>query len=172
MLYRGQAKALVNRYCRIFVPRSDLRDDIESEAMIGLWQACQRFQENNNNTFWTFAKLRVRGAILDFLRRERLQVRSDGKDGWHGKTIDFVAIDQFDHFDIADSKSGSEFDRINSMVSVDKSMGVVLSDKQRRVMAAYYIEGKTVREIGAEYGSGTIVAIQQGTELLRAALSE
>ena len=48
---------------------------------MALWKCCQRYsQETANehkNTFWTFAYLRVKGSITDYLRREKLQVRGD-----------------------------------------------------------------------------------------------
>lgn len=76
--HEHRAKAVVNAYLAEINPTVRyLKSDIMSEAMMALWKCCQRFKENTNNTFWTFAYLRVKGSITDYLRREKLQVRGD-----------------------------------------------------------------------------------------------
>jgi RNA polymerase sigma factor FliA len=47
----------------------DRRDDLESAALLGLTEAAQRFDPNRGEPFGAFAVQRVRGAVLDELRR-------------------------------------------------------------------------------------------------------
>lgn len=76
--HRERVLAFVHCYCHQDNPDIQfLEEDIRSEALLGLWQACTRFKETNNNIFWTFAYLRVRGSVIDYLRREKITVRGD-----------------------------------------------------------------------------------------------
>jgi RNA polymerase sigma factor for flagellar operon FliA len=47
----------------------DRRDDLESAAFLGLTEAAQRFDPDRGEPFGAFAVQRVRGAVLDELRR-------------------------------------------------------------------------------------------------------
>ena len=45
------------------------RDDLESAALLGLTEAASRFDSTRGEPFGAFAAKRVRGAVLDELRR-------------------------------------------------------------------------------------------------------
>jgi RNA polymerase sigma factor FliA len=47
------------------------RDDLEGHGMDGLMQAAQRFDREGDASFRTFAGYRIRGAMLDAMRRQR-----------------------------------------------------------------------------------------------------
>lgn len=51
------------------LPSSVERDDLVSEGKIGLIEAINRFDPEKNVKFETFATWRIRGAILDYLRK-------------------------------------------------------------------------------------------------------
>lgn len=53
-----------------WLPRSVELMDLMSEGQVGLIEAVERFQLDTAASFETFATWRVRGAMLDFLRRE------------------------------------------------------------------------------------------------------
>ncbi len=62
--------------------RGNDREDLYIEGVIGLMESIDKFDLSKNVKFETFASKRVRGAILDALRREDLvpkNVREDGK---------------------------------------------------------------------------------------------
>jgi RNA polymerase sigma factor for flagellar operon FliA len=48
---------------------ANIYDDIMIEASIAAMESVERFDPMLNNQFWTFAVRRVRGAIIDFVRR-------------------------------------------------------------------------------------------------------
>lgn len=52
------------------VPKSVSRDDLISHGMMGLFDALNKFDINRDLKFDTYASFRVRGAILDGLRKE------------------------------------------------------------------------------------------------------
>ena len=51
------------------LPASVDRDDLVSEAQIGLIDAINRFDPAKNVKFETYASIRIRGAIVDYLRK-------------------------------------------------------------------------------------------------------
>ncbi|HAL01067.1 FliA/WhiG family RNA polymerase sigma factor [Exiguobacterium sp.] len=51
------------------LPKSVDRDELKSLGMMGLYDALQKFDQNHNNKFDTYAAFRIRGAILDGLRK-------------------------------------------------------------------------------------------------------
>lgn len=53
----------------IDLPASVDRDDLRSEARIGLIDAINRFDPGKNVKFETYASIRIRGAIVDYLRK-------------------------------------------------------------------------------------------------------
>lgn len=53
----------------IDLPASVDRDDLASEARIGLIDAINRFDPGKNVKFETYASIRIRGAIVDYLRK-------------------------------------------------------------------------------------------------------
>jgi RNA polymerase sigma factor for flagellar operon FliA len=57
------------------LPRTVARDDIESAALLGLTEAATRYDAERGEPFMAFAAKRVRGAILDHLRKSDLLTR-------------------------------------------------------------------------------------------------
>lgn len=60
----------------IGLPKSVSRDDLESLGMMGLFDALNKFDINRDLKFDTYASFRIRGAILDGLRKEDWLPRS------------------------------------------------------------------------------------------------
>ncbi len=65
--YQPVAKRIALAYLRK-VPRSVLRDDLEAAALLGLWQAVNGNPDREG--FEWYLRVRVRGAVLDELRRQ------------------------------------------------------------------------------------------------------
>lgn len=60
----------------VSLPKSVSRDDIRSLGMIGLYDALEKFDPNRDLKFDTYSSFRIRGAILDGLRKEDWLPRS------------------------------------------------------------------------------------------------
>ncbi|PLR77660.1 FliA/WhiG family RNA polymerase sigma factor [Bacillus sp. V3-13] len=58
------------------LPKSVSRDDLRSLGMIGLYDALEKFDPDRELKFDTYASFRIRGAILDGLRKEDWLPRS------------------------------------------------------------------------------------------------
>lgn len=52
------------------LPRNVARDDLQSLGLIGLYDALEKFDPTRDLKFDTYASFRIRGAILDGLRKE------------------------------------------------------------------------------------------------------
>ncbi|MBU8877856.1 FliA/WhiG family RNA polymerase sigma factor [Bacillus sp. FJAT-29790] len=52
------------------LPKNVIRDDLRSLGMLGLYDALEKFDPNRDLKFDTYASFRIRGAILDGLRKE------------------------------------------------------------------------------------------------------
>lgn len=66
----GMARRMARR-----LPTSVAREDLESAALLGLTEAAARYDDSRREPFMGFAIKRVRGAILDYLRRNDLLTR-------------------------------------------------------------------------------------------------
>jgi RNA polymerase sigma factor for flagellar operon FliA len=66
--YAGMAKRIALRVARN-VPDWLSRDDLVATAMVGLTEAAERYDDTRGEPFVAFAERRVRGAVLDELRR-------------------------------------------------------------------------------------------------------
>ncbi|WLR53411.1 FliA/WhiG family RNA polymerase sigma factor [Mesobacillus subterraneus] len=60
----------------VSLPKSVSRDDLRSLGMIGLYDALEKFDPNRDLKFDTYSSFRIRGAILDGLRKEDWLPRS------------------------------------------------------------------------------------------------
>ena len=68
MKYLKLVHYLANRLVSFSTPSLD-RDDLYSAGVIGLLEAIERFDLSKNVEFKTFASLRIKGAIIDEIRR-------------------------------------------------------------------------------------------------------
>ena len=67
-----QGIALVHRIVRLMngrIPEYLDRDEVVSQGTMGLISACRSYRSDRGAAFETYATIRIRGAILDWLRR-------------------------------------------------------------------------------------------------------
>ena len=172
------------------LPHSVSREDVESAALLGLTEAAERYDTSRREPFMAFAAKRVRGAILDHLRKSDVLTRRARQNArrvaeaareleaelGRSATDDEVAASMG-----IDSESfHRRFDRVRdiSLVHLDdvrfelpttdhsarqiadeqvtKStlVGALdsLDEREQMVLALYYREGLTLREIGTILG--------------------
>ncbi|GAY74572.1 RNA polymerase sigma factor for flagellar operon [Sporolactobacillus inulinus] len=58
------------------LPRNVDREELQSFALLGLYDALEKFDHNRDLKFDTYASFRIRGAILDGLRKADWMPRS------------------------------------------------------------------------------------------------
>lgn len=74
-LYRPLVQFHVQRLA-VGLPRETDRDELESHGMMGLYDALNKYDHTRDLQFDTYANFRVRGAIIDALRKEDWVPRS------------------------------------------------------------------------------------------------
>lgn len=78
--------------CRKYPPREF--EDLMQEAQIAYWLASQRYDEGRKVTLRTYAMRRVKGALIDWLRRTDFRPRSRLKDGKSTVLIGLMTEDE------------------------------------------------------------------------------
>lgn len=64
----GLVKTVVGRLAMALPPHVDI-EDLQSAGLVGLLHAVRRFNPHGGASFETYARVRIRGAVLDELRR-------------------------------------------------------------------------------------------------------
>lgn len=77
--HMSMARKMARRMSRR-LPATVSREDVESAALLGLTEAASRYDKTRNEPFMAFATKRVRGAILDHLRRNDWLTRRGRQD--------------------------------------------------------------------------------------------
>ena len=159
---------------RMRVPTGALmgRDDIESAALIGLIDAVDRFDPERGVPFEGYAGLRIRGAILDELRRlddhtrgERRRARTvaagnEPEIGAYGATLSLdMLLETGDRDWAAEDDSTDAYDHQDLRMRVESALEC-LPPRQREVLARYYGDSLTLRESAVKMGISEARACQ------------
>lgn len=159
---------------RMRVPTSALtgRDDIESAALIGLIDAVDRYDPERGVPFEGYAGLRIRGAVLDELRRlddhtreerRRARLATDSIEpevGAYGPTLSLDLLLESGERDWAAEDDGDDpFDRQDLRSRIESALEC-LPPRQREVLARYYGDSLTLRESAVRMGISEARACQ------------
>ncbi|HKW79100.1 MAG TPA: sigma-70 family RNA polymerase sigma factor [Candidatus Limnocylindria bacterium] len=135
-------------------------DDMTSAATLGLIDAIDRFEPGRGVPFEGYAVLRIRGAVIDELRRLDERGRSEepefkrtlsldglSEDDWIGAlaTVDSSVDDRFEHEDLCG--------RVQVALET-------LPPRQRELLGRYYADSLTLREAGVRMGISEARACQ------------
>ena len=167
----GSRGALIERYSDLAVgiarcmriPPTSLadRDDAASAAMIGLIGAVDRFDPRRGVPFEAYAALRIRGAIVDELRRVDERGRADRRP--EGAEL-AVSLDDLmergaHQGPAIDDGFTERYEQEDLKTRVQDALGR-LPARQREVIARYYGDELTLRETGAKMGVSEARACQ------------
>lgn len=178
----GSRCQLIERYApfatsvarRMRVPTNAITglDDLESAALLGLIDAVDRFDPDRGVPFEGYAGLRIRGAVLDELRRvddhtrdERRRARMlvDGRDpeiGAYGATLSLDLLLETGERDWAAADETDDRDEHEDLrMRVEDALGC-LPPRQREVLARYYGDSLTLREAATRMGISEARACQ------------
>jgi RNA polymerase sigma factor for flagellar operon FliA len=167
----GSRGALIERYSDLAVgiarcmriPSTSLadRDDAASAAMIGLISAVDRYDPRRGVPFEAYASLRIRGAIVDELRRVDERGRADRRP--EGAEL-AVSLDDLmergaHQGPAIDDGFTERYEQEDLTTRVQDALGR-LPARQREVIARYYGDELTLREAGAKMGVSEARACQ------------
>ncbi len=168
----GSRGALIERYSELAVgiarcmrvPQSSVadRDDVASAAMIGLISAVDRFDTRRGVPFEAYAALRIRGAVVDELRRLDERGRADRRR--QDTLLPAVSLDTLlergaHQGPVADDGVSERYEQEDLKTRVQGALGR-LPARQREVIARYYGDELTLRETGARMGISEARACQ------------
>jgi RNA polymerase sigma factor for flagellar operon FliA len=174
--------ALIERYAplatsvarRMRVPTGAImgRDDVESAALIGLIDAVDRYDPERGIPFEGYAGLRIRGAVLDELRRlddhtraERQRARTVVADaepeiGAYGGTLSLdMLLEAGDRDWAAEDDTTDRYEDQDLRARVESALNC-LPPRQREVLARYYGDSLTLRESALRMGISEARACQ------------
>jgi RNA polymerase sigma factor for flagellar operon FliA len=145
-------------------------DDIESAALIGLIDAVDRFDPGRGVPFEGYASLRIRGAVLDEVRRVDELGRADrrrqraaaaqGEAGSYQGTVSLeVDIDRGFHRGAEQDELAERYEAEDLRTRVRSAM-TCLPPRQREVVERYYGQSLTLREAGLRMGISEARACQ------------
>jgi RNA polymerase sigma factor for flagellar operon FliA len=151
--YLGHVHALAKRL-QLRVPPCVALDDLVSAGAIGLMQAVDRFQPSRNLQFGTYARHRIWGAMLDFLRAEdplsraeRREVRASGAERSSPATISLEDLPA--HEPRSASRCSSGFaDRVD----LERARRQCLSAREQQVVSLLFDLDWSNREVAQELG--------------------
>ncbi|WP_437501158.1 sigma-70 family RNA polymerase sigma factor [Sorangium sp. So ce1099] len=161
--YFPLVRKLVRQVSR-HLPPNVQRDDLLSAGMLGLVDSLRKNGGSDGETFAGYAKLRIRGAIVDELRaqdwlsrraREAVEAGAAGTVG--GSTV-FVSLSEVTPTEESVHMSGGD-DPIEAISAQATRRALAfaiaqLPERERRVIGMYYFEGAKLKDIGAELGVG------------------
>jgi RNA polymerase sigma factor FliA len=137
------------------------RDDVVSAAVLGMINAVDRFEPARGVPFEAYAALRIRGAIVDELRRLDERGRSDRRreETAAAISLDELIADESHWLPAAEDDVHERFEREDLGARVQAALDR-LPPRQREVLARYYGDALTLREAGARMGVSEARACQ------------
>jgi len=146
------------------------RDDLESAARIGLIDAVDRFQPERGVPFEGYATVRIRGAVLDEVRRvdelgraDRRRQRRAAAQGEEGTYLGTVSLDELIdggyRGGAAQDEVAERYDAEDLLWRVRSAMAC-LPKRQHEVLERYYGDALTLREAGLRMGISEARACQ------------
>jgi RNA polymerase sporulation-specific sigma factor len=108
--------------------------DVISEGTMGLIHAVDNFDHHRGVPFKSYAYLRVKGAMIDYLRSQKIAVKG-------------AELREFDFFTqlAAEGEEGVNLDRLDFLFSkLD-----ILSPREAEIIHGLYVDGLSQRELAA-----------------------
>jgi len=133
------------------------RDDLEAAGLIGLIQAVDRFCTDRGVPFEGFAALRIRGAILDEVRRlddlsrdARRRMNQDGEGRATSVSLELL-VERGAGPDAAAAEVDERTAREGLRDEVERALATI-APRERSIIASYYGDGSSFSTIGRRLG--------------------
>jgi RNA polymerase sigma factor for flagellar operon FliA len=154
------ARNLARRVRLVDTPLADA-DDLASAAFLGLIDAVDRFEPGRGVPFEAYASFRIRGAIIDEVRRTDERGRSAAASMVPAAiSLDGLVEDEWRQF-LATPDDGvdQKFENEDLRGRVEGALRD-LPPRQREVLARYYADALTLRQAGQRMGISEARACQ------------
>jgi RNA polymerase sigma factor for flagellar operon FliA len=136
-------------------------DDLTSAAFLGLIDAVDRFEPGRGVPFEGYAALRIRGAMIDELRRTGERARNADPDAQpRTVSLDGLLVEGWHDELVSEDESVDEpFEREDLRGRVQGALNE-LPPRQRELLGRYYADSLTLREAGQRMGISEARACQ------------
>lgn len=144
------------------LPRSVLREDLIAAGMSGLWDAIRKHPDGGDDSFEWYARVRIRGAILDELRsqdwlprRARAAAEANAGTDAYVPPPSVVRIDDVSEWEqnrcLADN---SQLEMVSKSREVQILMTAIenLEDRDRFVLESIFVKGDTALDVAKKLG--------------------
>ncbi|MEK4565290.1 FliA/WhiG family RNA polymerase sigma factor [Alkalihalobacillus sp. FSL R5-0424] len=152
----------------IGLPGSVRKDELTSHGLYGLLDALEKFDPNRDLKFDTYASFRVRGAIIDGLRKEdwlsrsmrekikRVEAASEKLEQQEGRYVSSAEVAEFLHMDESDVAQIMAEQFVANILSIDEptqeaerqeSFAATIEDKLTKTPEATLMESATKDEL-------------------------
>lgn len=138
--FESNMPLVTNTYKKYFSRLSRYKDDLMQCGYIGLWQACNKFDESKGYNFSTFAVRCIKNEMAQFLRKELKH--------WYYCTDYVITNEEGDKIDILEI-FGDEKDikDAEDKFFIDNALNV----KNGHILKMYF-NGDTLQQIGDKLG--------------------
>lgn len=140
------------------LPANVERDDLVQVGMMGLMQALDRHEEMPNAKFETYATFRIKGAMLDELRRmdwvpRRAKLKA-GEIIQSMVSFEDLLPEEGDFLEILASDHVTPLDKLIEKERVFAAVAAIaeLPEREKNVIDMYYAQDMTQWDIGYELG--------------------
>lgn len=146
------ARRAISRVAR---KHEHLRDDIEAEAMLALHLASLDFRPGGNH-FRSYASMKIRGAVTDFLRTQNRSVSNARhcKEPERHQSAHFVVLDdaQWERLPAHDGEAPEELiDARRRQVRLER-MIAGLPERHAAMLRMHVVDEVALKEIGTAFG--------------------
>jgi RNA polymerase sigma factor FliA len=135
-------------------PSSIEQDDLESVGTLALIEALDRFDPSRGVPVAAYLRLRIRGAMVDHLRRAGPVVRTRSRGG-HSREHRFVALgDQEDFLDrLVEDGPGADQRLVQHEADLEiQDLVETLPDGERELVRGHDLEGRPLQRVATELG--------------------
>jgi RNA polymerase sigma factor FliA len=147
------------------VPASVLRDDLLAAGIYGLVDSLRKNGGDGGSTFEWYARMRIRGAVLDELRAQDWLTRrardavnaSAQQEQPDVEPVTFVGLDELSTIDEQEFLASSDHDPAATYEAKEMYQLLAhgldkLPERERKVVGMHYFEEARFKDIGAELG--------------------
>jgi RNA polymerase sigma factor for flagellar operon FliA len=132
------------------------RDDLLAAGIFGLVDSIRRNGGSDGEAFPGYARMRIRGAIVDELRAQDWLSRRAREAATAGQGTCFVSLHEMTPTEESDHLAHGD-DPAKALVARCERRALALAiarlpERERRIVGMHYFEGVKLKDIGAELG--------------------
>ena len=141
------------------LPANVLRDDLVAAGVLGLVDSLRKNGGDGGATFESYARIRIRGAILDELRAQdwlprRARWAAEGKPGHEATVVAVIGLDEAHERAVVDDDARDASTLLEEMDDARRLAEVVaqLPPRERLIVQMHYFQGVRFKDIGETLG--------------------